>query len=187
MLVGVMAAQSSQSAALLGRASLFAFIGLALAGLSTVTGCKSVSERELTDSEGRRFSAKCERSGDCTLSQVAGNKRSDDKSALALTRTGRLVGICDVVPGHGPDTPADCRPLVCLRDSDCPPAHGLKDGQCLNALCTDPAQALVPPDSVMLCLAGSGLGHDLAHQVERYALGLNCGTPCRVPAPCRQP
>lgn len=180
-----MPAELGKSAALLRPAALFGL--LALGGLPFVAGCKSVSERELSDSEGRRFSAKCERAGDCTLSQVAGSKRSDEKNALALTRSGRLVGICDVLPGHGPDTPADCRPLVCLRDSDCPPAHGLKDGQCLNSLCTDPAQALVPPDSVMLCLAGSGLGHDQAHQVERYALGLNCGTPCRVPAPCRQP
>jgi hypothetical protein len=158
-----------------------------LGALTCAAGCKSVSERELADSEGRRFVAKCERSGECTLSQIAGSKRADDKTALTFTRTGRLVGICDVLPGHGPDTPADCRPLVCLRDSDCPPAHGLKDGQCLNALCTDPAQTLVPPDSVMLCLAGSGLGNDQARQVERYALGLNCGTPCKVPAPCRQP
>ena len=162
----------------------------ALAGLGGVlcmAGCKSVSERELADSEGRRFLAKCERSGECALSQIAGSKRGDEKSAFVLTRTGRLVGICDVLPSHGPDTPADCRPLVCLHDTDCPPGHGLKDGQCLNALCTDPAQALVPPDSVMLCLAGSGLGNDQARQVERYALGLNCGTPCKVPAPCRQP
>jgi len=162
----------------------------ALAGLGGVlcmAGCKSVSERELADSEGRRFLAKCERSGECALSQIAGSKRADEKSAFVLTRTGRLVGICDVLPSHGPDTPADCRPLVCLHDTDCPPGHGLKDGQCLNALCTDPAQALVPPDSVMLCLAGSGLGNDQARQVERYALGLNCGTPCKVPAPCRQP
>jgi hypothetical protein len=39
----------------------------------------------------------------------------------------------------------------------------------------------------MLCLAGSGLGSEQARQVERYALGMNCGAPCKVPAPCRQP
>lgn len=169
-----------------GRASRATLLVL-LGALSAGAGCKSVSERPLLDTEGRRFLARCERSGDCTLSQVAGSKRGDEKTALGLTRTGRLVGICDQLPGHGPDTPADCRALVCQSDADCPPAHGLKDGQCLNALCTDPAQALVPPDSVMLCLAGSGVGNGQAHQVERYALGLNCGTPCKVPAPCRQP
>jgi hypothetical protein len=167
------------------RAALL--VCLASVALASAAGCKSVSERELADTEGRRFLAKCERSGECTVTQGSGAKRSDEKTTLVLTRTGRLVGICDVLPGHGPDTPADCRPLVCQRDSDCPPGHGLKDGQCLNALCTDPAQALVPPDSVMLCLAGSGLGNAQARQVERYALGLNCGTPCKVPAPCRQP
>ena len=160
---------------------------LALGLLASFVGCKSVSERQLLDTEGRQFVAKCERTGECTLAQSYGAKRSDGKNALALTHMGRLVGMCDVTPGQGPDTPADCRALVCQKDSDCPPGHGLKDGQCLNALCTDPAQTLNPSDSVMLCLAGSGLGNDQARQVERYALGLNCGTPCKVPAPCRQP
>jgi hypothetical protein len=151
------------------------------------SGCKSVSERRLLDTEGREFLAKCQRSGECTLSQTSGQPAEAGKTAFALTRTGRLVGICDVAPGGVPDTPAECRPLVCQADSDCPPSHGLKDGQCVNALCTDPAQALVTPDSVMLCLAGSGIGHDQPRQVDRYALGLNCGAPCKVPAPCRQP
>jgi len=160
---------------------------LAFGQLSSLAGCKSTSERELTDTEGRHFSAKCERTGECALVQTSGAKRPDEKTSLALTRVGRLVGICDVAPGRGPDTPAECRALVCQSDKDCPPGHGLKDGQCLNALCTDPAQALNPQDSVMLCLAGSGLGNAQARQVERYALGLNCGSPCKVPAPCRQP
>jgi hypothetical protein len=151
------------------------------------TSCKSVSERHLQDTEGREFLAKCQRSGECTLSQSFGAKPEGGKTELALSQTGRLIGICDVLPGQGPDTPADCRALVCQTDTDCPPSHGSKDGHCLNALCTDPAQALVSPDSVMLCLAGSGVGREQARQVERYALGLNCGTPCKVPAPCRQP
>ena len=167
------------------RFSALACVACALFALGT--GCKSVSERRLLDTEGRQFSAKCEREGECTLSQVSGLKREDGKNALALTHTGRLVGICDVLPGHAPEGPADCRALVCQVDGDCPPAHGLKNGQCLNALCSDAAQTLVPPDSVMLCLAGSGLGNEQPRQVERYALGLNCGSPCKVPAPCRQP
>jgi hypothetical protein len=160
---------------------------LALGLFLVVSGCKSLTERELVDTERRHFSAKCQRTGECALSQISGDKRAGDKTALALLRVGRLVGICDVVPGKGPDTPADCRALVCQSDNDCPPGHGLKDGQCLNALCTDPAQEVNAQDSVMLCLAGSGLGNEQARQVERYALGLNCGTPCKVPSPCRQP
>lgn len=163
------------------------FIPLALAVLASAPACKSVSERQLLDTEGRHFFAKCERDGQCTLTQVSGVKRGDGKTALVLGSVGRLVGICDVTPDHGPESPAECRALVCQSDADCPPAHGLKDGQCQNALCSDPARPLVPADAVMLCLAGSGLGNEQARQVERYALGLNCGTPCRVPAPCRQP
>jgi hypothetical protein len=150
-------------------------------------GCKSVSERRLSDTEGRAFSARCERTGACTLIQSSGMQRDDGKSAQALLRTGRLVGVCDVEPGQAPAAPSDCRALVCQSDADCPPGHGLKDGQCLNALCTDAAQPLDSSDSVMLCLAGSGLGRDQPRQVERFALGLNCGSPCKVPAPCRQP
>ncbi len=166
---------------------LASILTLALLASASLAGCKSSSERQLVDTERRHFSAKCERSGECALSQTSGDKRSGDRTALALIRVGRLVGICDVVPGQAPGTPGECRALVCQSDADCPPSHGSKDGQCLNALCTDPAQALSPEDSVMLCLAGSGLGNEQARQVERYALGLNCGTPCKVPAPCRQP
>ena len=156
--------------------------------LLTAVGCKSVSERRLLDTEGREFLAKCRRSGECAITQLSGLKRSDGKNSLLLSQTGRLIGICDVADGQtSADTPTDCRALVCQTDTDCPPSHGLKDGQCLNALCTDPAQPLVSQDSIMLCLAGAGLGRDQPRQIERYALGLNCGTPCKVPAPCRQP
>jgi len=152
-----------------------------------VTGCHSVSERTVTDTEGRTFVANCERTGVCTFTQASGVKRQDGKTAQALLITGRVIGICDVEPGHAAGPADDCRALVCQKDSDCPPAHGLKDGQCMNALCTDQALPLVASDSVMLCLAGSGLGREQPRQVERFALGLNCGSPCKVPAPCRQP
>jgi len=177
----------SQSCKAASRLVAFTTLAALSALVVTSAGCKSTSERRLQDSEGRQFLAKCERTGECMLSQLAGAQRHDGKTALALSSTGRLVGICDVLPGHAPDGPADCRALVCQADADCPPAHGMKNGQCMNALCTDPAQTLGPPDSIMLCLAGSGLGNEQARQVERYALGLNCGNPCKVPAPCRQP
>ena len=158
-----------------------------LATLALLASCSRLSERTLTDTEGRHFTAKCQRDGTCALSQVSGVKRDDGKGNLALSETGRLLGVCDVVQGGHPDTPADCRALVCQSDADCPPGHGMKNGQCLNGWCADPAQALDSSDSVMLCLAGLGLGRSAPRQVERYALGLNCGSPCKIPAPCRQP
>ena len=174
---------------MLARFQLAAFSQLALVVPALLaSGCSRVSERPLLDTEGRQFSAQCDRDGQCTLSQTSGQTRKDGKTALTLTHTGRLVGICDVAPGSTtPEGPADCRALVCQADTDCPPAHGLKNGQCLNALCADAAQTLASPDSVMLCLAGSGLGNSEPRQIERYALALNCGSPCKVPAPCRQP
>src|SRR5258708_40250171 len=92
----------------LGR-GICSFALSALAALSSSTGCSRVSERRLIDTEGRQFSAKCERTGECSLNQASGLQRQDGKTALTLTHTGRLVGICDVLPGHGPDTPAECR------------------------------------------------------------------------------
>lgn len=181
----------TMTARIVGRARRSPFVfGLVFGLLANLAGCKRTSERELVDTEGRHFAAKCRRSGECVLSQTSGERRDQRqaaKTALSLLRVGRLVGICDVVPGQAPETAAECRALVCQKDADCPPAHGLKDGQCLNALCADPAQTLIPEDSVLLCLAGSGLGNEQTRQVDRYALGLNCGTPCKVPAPCRQP
>jgi hypothetical protein len=57
----------------------------------------------------------------------------------------------------------------------------------VNGLCTEPSQPLGVTDAVMLCLAGTGTGHGSAQQAERFAMALNCGEPCRIPSPCRQP
>src|SRR3954471_18904164 len=126
MLLGAMTARNHSATPVIW---LFAF-GL----LTSLAACKSASERQLVDTERRHFVAKCQRSGECSLTQTLGDKRSDSKTGLMLLRVGRLVGICDVAPGKAPETPADCRALVCQTDADCPPGHGLKDGQCLNAL-----------------------------------------------------
>jgi hypothetical protein len=160
-------------------------IGVLLLGLAAV-GCRS-SERRLRDTEGRSFIARCQRSGVCELSQTEGPRRADGKGDLALKSAGRLIGICDVTGSAEPESFADCRPLVCKTDGDCPPEHGLRDGQCLNGHCADAANAVDANDSIMLCLAGTGLGREQPRQIERYALGLNCGTPCSVPRPCQEP
>ena len=96
------------------------------------------------------------------------------------------MGVCQHA-NKRTDTPAQCRPLVCQDDKDCPPAHGLGHGTCVNGLCTEPANAISAADAVLLCLAGTGWGKGSPEQVERYALALNCGTPCKIPSPCRQP
>jgi hypothetical protein len=103
-----------------------------------------------------------------------------------LLATSRLVGICDTKSGQQP-LPFDCRALRCQADADCPPLHGMKDGQCLNQHCADAAEPLTAGDSIMLCLAGTGLGRSSPTQIERYALALNCGAPCTVPTPCEKP
>ena len=154
--------------------------------LFVVSGCQKSGPRTLHDTEGRTFEATCPKQGPCKLTQKTGPKRAG-KPGQALLTGGRLVGICDVADGEAPQGPFDCRPLGCQTDADCPPLHGMQDGQCLNRRCSDPAEAIGTQDSIMLCLAGSGLGRETPAQIERYALALNCGTPCSIPAPCQQP
>jgi len=163
-----------------------------LLGLSTVVGvfltlgCQKGSSRLLKDTEGRSFEATCPEKGACKFKQKSGLKRAD-KPAQALLLGSRLVGLCDVAGDEQPQSPSDCRPLNCTTDAECPPLHDMKDGQCLHGRCSDPAEAISVQDSIMLCLAGSGLGRETPAQIERYALALNCGTPCSIPAPCQQP
>ena len=148
--------------------------------------CESRGPRSLRDTEGRTFEATCLKGAACRIVQKSGPQRAD-KRRQALLTGGRLVGVCDVNEGEAVQGPFDCRPLGCAADTDCPPLHDMKEGQCLNQRCSDPSEPLGVQDAIMLCLAGTGLGRQTPAQIERYALALNCGTPCQVPAPCPQP
>ncbi|MFZ5891673.1 MAG: hypothetical protein ACOY0T_11520 [Myxococcota bacterium] len=141
--------------------------------------CKGPTEVSVRDTEGRVFSARCPGAPEtCTLKQQAGPRAAN--ATPALRASGRFVGVCD--SSHD----ADCRALTCASDDDCPPPGKAQGGSCLAGFCVDPTHDIASSDAVMACLAGSGLGHADARQVERYALGLNCGTPCTIPKPCER-
>ncbi len=163
-------------------------LGLVLLLLSS--GCSSRGSIELTDTEGRRFSADCAKATACTLTLRTGaNSRpaAEADGTFRLRATGRLVGICGLAAeGASPD-PGDCRPVECDSDANCPPSEGLRIGTCINRLCVEPSHTENVDDRIMLCLAGTGIGHASPLQSERYALGLNSNTLGRVPRPCRQP
>ncbi len=157
--------------------------------IASFAACDQKLERTFKDTEGRTFSGTCRPSG-CELERSSGSPTTPEKTAVRLGGAGRLVGVCDVVPSAASASSAaagDCRALVCSADSDCPAIPPDSTGHCLNGLCIDPAQQLNTRDAVMLCLAGTGLGRSKPEQVERYALALNCGTPCQIPTPCRKP
>jgi len=164
---------------------------LGVAGVS----CRGRVEQTIKDSEGRHFLAQCSADRICTLSPMAGAdmKVSGDRKASRSTQetkfstAGRLVGVCAPVNEGAAAVISDCRPVVCAGEVDCPRSEGLDHGVCVNDLCTEPSHPINTDDSVMLCLAGTGVGPRTPEQVERLALGLNCGTPCRIPKPCRQP
>jgi hypothetical protein len=174
-----------------------AFLVLA-AGLSAFCGaCRGYTERTIKDTEGRTFLARCSADRICSLTASSGpssNQPSDDARGghasgqfMRTRATGRVVGVCGPIAAGAEPTASDCRPVVCESDSDCLASEGLSVGVCINRLCTEPSHAINIDDAVMLCLAGTGISPRTALQVERIALGLNCGTPCRIPKPCRQP
>lgn len=145
----------------------------------------------MRDTEGRSFEAVCNREGDCVLSSARTANPSPPapkgaKAEWVLAREGRYFGACDAWSGHPPKT-WDCRAIVCNSDDDCPAIAGARAGMCMRGLCGDPSKQIAPADSVMLCLAGTGPGYESPAQIERYAMGHECGSPCRVPTPCRQP
>jgi hypothetical protein len=154
-------------------------LGVVLPALSV--GC-SKGDRRLKDTEGRVYTAACSEDG-CKIQGPPSNKGSIE---YTLETSGRIVGICEADQRSQAKRADRCRPLVCDTDDACPPAHGLEHGACVNRLCTEPANATAVADAVMLCLAGTGWGQGSAAQVERYALALNCGSPCQIPAPCRR-
>lgn len=152
--------------------------------LFATLGCARGTERTLTDTEGRQVKARCEPDRDCKLTLVKG-EHVPDKTGFAIHTPGHLVGLCNVGASGKPDAPSDCRPIVCSADTECPPAHGLRDGTCINGLCIAPeTEQVTVEDAVMLCLSGTGLG---TTKPDKLAMGLNCGSPCRIPAVCRQP
>lgn len=160
----------------------------AVVAIATLTALASCGRSEVTlrDTEGRTFAAKC-RGDACELSQTSGPAAPAGKPALRLVTGGWLVGVCNTPDSAREGEPYDCRPLECQTDAQCPPHHKKDSGDCLNGLCVDPAKEIGEADAVMLCLAGTGLGRDGPKQIDRYSMGLNCGSPCKVPKPCRQP
>jgi hypothetical protein len=155
-----------------------AIASLVLAALG-LCACKERASLTLRDSEGRTFSARCpEELSSCVLTQESGARAGG--AAPSLRAKGRYIGVCDST--HD----ADCRLLTCSSDAECPAPGRAPSGSCIGGACVDPRSEINASDAVMLCLAGSGLGHAEPRQIERYALALNCGTPCRVPTPCER-
>ncbi|HET9959527.1 MAG TPA: hypothetical protein VFQ61_33780 [Polyangiaceae bacterium] len=151
-------------------------IGMSMAVVASLSGCRETPGVKAQDTEGRRFSIVCEGESACTVRVESG-----DPAFLRLASNGRLVGVCEARSSH----PADCRALVCTHDGECPTQRGVS-GTCVGGLCVDSTHDLATDDAAMLCLWGTGLGHESREQIERYALAANCGSPCVIPKPCER-
>lgn len=162
--------------------SLRGTLGLATLGVWGSVGCDR-AEFVVSDTEGRSFAVLCrDPEKPCSLRQRSGP--SSEGGGAVLRREGHLVGVCD---GLGHEQLGSCRPLICEQDAECPRGPGSSTGTCIGSLCVEPSHPMSSEDAVMLCLSGTGLGRERADQVARYALGVNCGTPCQIPAPCKRP
>ena len=167
--------------------------GVAVLALLSASACDKTVKTAMTDTEGRTFSVTCE-GQKCELTDAPSAKPSAPKpdgaeAAFVLHTASRLFAVCEVWKQGASHAinPADCRALVCKADADCPHAKNMTRGACTNGLCTEPSGPSSNEDAVMLCLAGTGVPSGSMRQVERYALGNACTTPCQVPAVCRQP
>lgn len=170
---------------------------LAVAALITAAvmpaGCEESVRVALKDTEGRSFELTC-KDATCTLTSAPEAKPSapepeGGEPKFVLHTASRLFAVCEVWmqgSSHAVN-PADCRALTCRNDADCPPARNMTRGVCANELCIEPSAQISNEDAVLLCLAGTGPPSGTTKQVERYALGNACPTPCTVPAVCRQP
>jgi hypothetical protein len=160
----------------MGQVLAWCALGFTLSAPSA--GCRR-HELTLKDSEGRTYSAECSDDG-CKVLGTA------EPLPHALLSQSRIVAVCEAAEQASANGKS-CRPLVCDNDSQCPPAHGIRHGTCVSGVCTEPANPISVTDAVLLCLAGTGWSFGSPLQVQRYALAMNCGSPCRVPSPCRQP
>ena len=157
------------------------------------SACEEPAKINLSDTEGRSFTATC-KGASCSLVSPPEAKPSAPQpegaeANFVLHVASRLFAVCEVwVQGSSHAVnPADCRALTCKTDADCPPAKNMSRGACTNGLCTEPSSPISSEDAVLLCLSGTGAPTGATKQVERYALGNACSTPCNVPSVCRQP
>jgi hypothetical protein len=146
-------------------------------------GCERGGGSTVSDTEGRVFRLLCV-DDKCRLER---SEAEPGGGPVVLHAPGRIVSVCDGPTGASSPAPAGCRALACEQDAHCPPLGPSVPSHCMHGLCQNLAAPVTTADSVVLCLAGTGAPENLPRQVERYALGLNCGNPCKVPATCRQP
>jgi hypothetical protein len=151
---------------------------LVVAGL--ITGCNGPGELAVKDTEGRAFTIVCTGGEACRVKRGKDGEGAD--AEFSLRREGRVTGVCEGVERNA----YDCRPLRCEDAADCPREPG-RDFTCSRRFCVDPEHPFTREDVVMLCLSGTGPGHDLARQRELYLRALESGEPPRVPPGCPSP
>lgn len=151
---------------------------------SVIIACEETLDVELKDTEGRVFAAKCDEEGNCELTQRSGPEWPG-ATFYRLESPGRLVGVCSLESADEQPIGSECRALECKKNSECPPIFGMKYGSCISGLCGDARHDVNSRDAVLLCLSGLGVGDSSRGQLDRFAMAVNCGSPCTVPKVCR--
>jgi hypothetical protein len=152
----------------------------------TALGCQG--PQRFTDTEDRSYIAECE-DKTCTYRPAApaSSEGTTTPSApapnapkLTLRSTGHLLAICEGEKAKG----TACRAVTCT--DSCPTDPAGNKTTCQRGLCVNEGAEITNEDALLLCIAGTGTQRS-AKQAGRMALARTCGTPCVVPAACRQP
>ncbi len=149
-------------------------------------GCQG--PQRFTDTEDRSYVVECEDKV-CTYRPAAPASSEGAPSSsqpvpnatnLTLRSTGRLLAICEGEKAKG----TACRAVTCT--DSCPNDPAGNKTTCQRGLCVNEGADITNEDALLLCIAGTGTKRS-AKQAGRMALARTCGTPCVVPAACRQP
>jgi hypothetical protein len=150
-----------------------------------VSGCDQKRAMTLQDTEHRTFTAACSEEGECQIELASGPAWPSGAALFRLESPGRLISVCTLEKQDQTTIGSECRALECSKNSDCPPIYGMKYGSCISGLCGDASHEVLARDAVLLCLSGAGVGESSKEQLDRFAMAVNCGTPCKVPNVCR--
>src|SRR5664279_1586195 len=102
-----------------------------------MASCRRSDSLAFHDTEGREFSGHMDKE---SVSGLILADSPEQSSHFELRHKGRFIAVCpsqSTLPGS---VVAQCRVLICQNDAQCPPAHGLARGTCVNGLCIEPSQ-----------------------------------------------
>jgi hypothetical protein len=131
---------------------------------AALASCRGGRPFALHDTEGWEYTARCPDRGCARVlesphpSHPAANCGPGDSAGFVLAGAGVIAACHACVRGESARVidDADCRPLACETDPDCPPLVNGAHVRCMHGVCQVPGAALDVTGAVALCMAGAG-------------------------------